>query len=245
MTTYQIAPSMLVLDNQERKYVLTVRDLPDDERPRERLVAEGPSALSSIELLSVLLSSGTKKEEVLRMATRIMRDYGEKSILKERDAEKLSKEMDIPLGKAMQIVAAGELGRRFYSENATATPIIRTARDAYKHVFDMRTLAKEHVRGLYLNTHYKVIHDEVISIGTVDANIVHAREVFRPALEYNAVAVVLVHNHPSGDLKPSMADVEVTDTLIRAGKLLGIELIDHIIVAKEGFASIPAGYQAS
>jgi len=106
----------------------------------------------------------------------------------------------------------------------------------------MRALSKEHLRGIYLNAHYKVIHDEVISIGTVDANIIHPREVFRPAVERSAVAVILVHNHPSGVVEPSDADVAITKQLIQAGKLLGVDLIDHVIVTKDKFLSIPVEY---
>jgi len=107
----------------------------------------------------------------------------------------------------------------------------------------MRTLSKEHLRGIYLNAHHKVIHDEVISIGTVNANIIHPREVFKPALEYSAAAVVLVHNHPSGEVGPSDADVDVTKQLIEAGKLLGIALVDHVIVTKDTFQSIALSYE--
>ena len=242
-TQYLVTPSPLVLDNAERKYVLTVHDLPLDERPRERLIAEGPASLSTTELMAVLLNVGTTKEDVLGMARRIMQDYGERGVMSQTSAERLSKDLDIPLGKASQIVAAGELGRRFFERNGSGAPTIRTAREVYEHVADMRSLSKEHLRGLYLNAHYKVIHDEVISIGTVDANIVHPREVFRPALEYSAAAVILVHNHPSGVTDPSSADLQVTEQLVAAGNQLGIPLVDHVIVTKEGFASVPIRYQ--
>ena len=162
-----------------------------------------------------------------------------------RDAKMLAKNLEIPLGKAIQIVAAAELGRRFFERNDASAPIIRTAADVFEHVKEMRGLPKEHLRGLYLNAHYKLIHDEVISIGTVDTSIVHPREVFKPALDYSAAAVVLVHNHPSGSLSPSATDDAVTIQLIAAGKLLGIDLIDHVIVTKDAFASIPAPYQQS
>lgn len=243
MSDYAIVPSPLVLDS-ERKYVLTVHDLPQEERPREHLIAEGPSALSTTELMAVLLNVGTTKEDVLSMAHRIMQDYGERGLMSQESATKLSEDLDIPLGKAAQIVAAAELGRRFFKRNGNGAPVIRTARDVFEYTRDMGALAKEHLRGLYLNAHYKVIHDEVVSIGTVDANIVHPREVFRPALEYCAAAVVLVHNHPSGVTDPSAADCEVTEQLIKAGRHLGIELIDHVIVTRESYASVPASYHA-
>jgi len=239
---YSIVPSTLVLDNEGRKYILTVHDLPADERPRERLIAEGPASLSTTELMAVLLNVGTTKEDVLSMARRIMQDYGERGVMSQTSAEKLSKDLDIPLGKAAQIIAAGELGRRFFERTGNGAPTIRTAREVYDYAADMRNLPKEHLRGLYLNAHYKVIHDEVVSIGTVDANMVHPREVFRPALEYSAAAVILVHNHPSGITEPSSADLEVTEQLIEAGRTLGIQLVDHVIVAKDGYASVPVRY---
>jgi DNA repair protein RadC len=136
----------------------------------------------------------------------------------------------------------GELGRRFFQKNDAGMPVIRTAQDVFDYVNDMRDLPKEHLRGLYLNTHFKVIHDELISIGTVDANMIHPREVFKPAIDHMAAAVVLVHNHPSGVVDPSSADREVTEQLIAAGRLIGIELIDHVIVTKDMFTSIPAHY---
>lgn len=240
---YKLTHRSAVVSASERTYTLTIHDLPSEDRPRERLLASGPSALSTSDLIAVLLSTGTTKEGVLAMASRVTREYGEKNVMQETDATRLSREVGLPIGKAMQIVAASELGRRFFAKNETAAPIIRTARDVFDHVVDMRTLPKEHLRGLYLNGHYKVIRDETISIGTIDANMVHPREVFRPALEYAAAAVVLVHNHPSGVLTASDADISVTKQLIEAGRLLGIELVDHVIVTKTAYASVPAPYR--
>ena len=232
----------LILDNPLRHYVLKIRDLPAGEKPREKLLSQGPDVLSPKELLAVILTTGTKKEDVLTMTERIMVEYGEKSVMNARNAERLSKDLSIPVGKAAQIVAAGELGRRFFKKNTASLPTIRTAKDVFAHTNDMRSLSKEHLRGLYLNAHYKVIHDEIISIGTVDSNMIHPREVFKPALEYAAAAVVLVHNHPSGILEPSEADIQVTKQLIAAGQLLGIDLIDHVIVTEKNFKSIPVKY---
>lgn len=241
--SYAIPLRALVLDEPGRQYVLTIRDLPEDDRPRERLLKNGPGVLSLAELLAVVIVTGTTKEEVLAMTARIVREYGEKSLFSETDPKRLAKHLDIPLGKALQIVAAGELGRRLYSRNETGAPVLRTAKDAFDYVADMRSLNKEHLRGLYLNNHYKVIHDEVISMGTLDANLVHPREVFRPALEYSASAVILIHNHPSGIVKASGPDIAITEQLIKAGELLGIELIDHLVVTRDSFASVPAPYR--
>jgi DNA repair protein RadC len=242
---YAMRSHLFVLDNPTRQYILRVRDLPAEEKPREKLLAGGPGALTTPELLAVVLSTGTKKEDVLNMASRIIKDYGEKSVMRQTDAALLAADLDIPLGKAMQIVASAELGRRFFAKNNASAPVLRTAKDVFDYVGDMRHLPKEHLRGIYLNAHYKVIHDEIISIGTIDANIVHPREVFRPAVEYAASGVILVHNHPSGIADASEPDLEVTRQLVNAGSLLGIDLIDHIIVTANGFRNIPISYGAS
>lgn len=227
--------------NSSQRYTLTIRDLPNEQKPREKLLNDGASVLSMAELLSVILNVGTKKEDVLTMSNRILREYGEKSITNVRNPKELSGDLDIPIGRATQLVAIVELGRRLFERNPNGGKVIRTANDVFEYTRSMADLPKEHLRGIYLNSHYKVIHDEVISIGTIDANIVHPREVFKPALEYSAVAVVLVHNHPSGDLNPSNEDLVVTKQLEEAGKLLGIELIDHVIVSRDGFKSIAKG----
>jgi DNA repair protein RadC len=221
-----------------KPYRLTIRDIPLDQKPREKLLREGPSILSISELWAVVLNLGTKKEDVMSMSSRIIKEYGERSIISETDPKKLSLEMDIPLNKATQIIAVVELGRRLFERNPSGAKIIRTAENVFEYTKNMRELPKEHLRGIYLNSHYKVIHDEVISIGTLDANIIHPREVFRPALEYNAAAVILVHNHPSGNLNPSEDDILITRQLLEASKMLGIDLIDHVIVSEHGFESI-------
>lgn len=241
--SYAISSSPTIVSATNRTYVLTIHDLPNEERPRERLLEHGPRALSTTELIAVLLSVGTSKEHVLSMASRITSEYGDRNVMQETDAARLAREVGLPIGKAMQVVAAAELGRRFFARNDVALPVIRTARDVFEYVADMRKLPKEHLRGLYLNGHYKVVRDEVISIGTIDANLVHPREVFRPALEHATAAVILVHNHPSGELEPSAADVKVTRQLVEAGRILGIEVVDHVIVTKDAFASVPSNYQ--
>lgn len=236
---YQRSPFIpIITDTEFKPYVLPLRDLPNDQKPREKLLREGVGILSLAELLAVVLNTGTKKEEILTMTRRIVKEYGEKSIVMEHNPKKLSVDLDIPLIRATQIIAAVELGRRLFERNPSGAKIIRTAKDVHAYTKNMWDLPKEHLRGIYLNSHYKIIHDEIISIGTIDANIVHPREVFRPALEYAAAAVILVHNHPSGNLLPSDADIVITKQLIEAGKLLGIEMIDHVIVSPKGFASI-------
>ncbi len=243
-SSYIIPDTHLFLDRSlyQGEYPLLVRDLPPEGKPREKLLAQGPEALSSRELLAIVLQVGTVKEDVLEMSERLIRGYGENSVLTERDAQKLADEANIPIGKAMQIVALGELGRRTYDKKESGFKTIRNARDVYEYLADMRSLPKEYLRALFLNTHNRVIRDEVISIGTVNSNIVHPREVFRSGIESNAVAVIIAHNHPSGEAIPSNEDVEITKQLIQAGKILGIRVLDHVIITTNGFASVKADY---
>jgi DNA repair protein RadC len=239
---YRIPDTALFLDRSVREYPLMFRDLPPEGKPREKLLAQGPEGLSVKELAALLLVTGTVKEDVLEMASRIVTDYGEKNIFAERNAEKLSKELDIPLVKACTIVAAGELYRRLYDRGDIGFTTIRNAQDAYNYLSDMKNLPREQLRGLYLNSHNKIIRDEVISMGTVNANIVHAREIFRIAIECNAVAIVLAHNHPSGEVTPSAEDIDVTKQIIQAGKIVGIRVLDHVIITKDTFQSVNADY---
>ncbi len=240
--TYSVVPEDPYLDGGEREYVLKVRDLPSHAKPREKLISQGPEALTLPELFSVILNTGNQYEDVLEMSNRIMREYGAKSVIAERDVEKLAAELSISHLKASQIIACGEIGRRLYEKNALGFTVIRSARDVYEYLKDMHDLPKEHLRGLYLNSHNRIIHDEVISIGTLTSNFAHPREVFRPAIEYNAAALVLAHNHPSGSVDPSSQDIEITKQLIEAGKILGISVLDHVVITKSSYTSIQAHY---
>lgn len=232
----------LMLD-EEKKYVLKLRDLPIDERPREKLIKYGPHVLTFEELIAIVLNVGTKKEEVLAMSKRLLREYGDNAIVHQKDPKKVQEALGIPLVKSCQLVACFELGRRFFKNADSRKPItIRTASQVFAYLKDMRDLPKEHLRGLYLDNHYRLIHDEVISIGSLTSNIIHPREVFRPALEYSASAVILAHNHPSGVAKASDADIAITEQIIKAGEILGIGLLDHVIITKAKFGSIPANY---
>jgi DNA repair protein RadC len=233
----------LTLDQEDKHYNLKLRDLPAEEKPREKLLKYGPAILSLPELMAIILNVGTKKEEVLSMSRRLLKEYGDNAIIDQKDPKKIQQMLGIPLGKACQVVASVELGRRFFKENDGRKPIvIRTASQVFEYLKDMRDLPKEHLRGLYLDSHYQLIHDEVISIGSLTSNIIHPREVFRPALEYSASAIILAHNHPSGVVKPSDADVAITQQIVEAGKILGISLLDHVVITKKKFESVAAEY---
>jgi DNA repair protein RadC len=220
------------------EYHLRVRDLPLPDRPREKMLAAGPHALSVAELVATLWGVGTKREEVLTMAKRTLREYGEKAVGNELSPERLAEAADIPMQKACQLVAAFELGRRYYSYSNGRPVHVRNLDQAFDYIKDIGLSNKEQLRGLYLNSRYQVIHDEVISVGSLTANIVHPREVFQPAIEHSAVAVIIAHNHPSGVLEPTPADLEVTTQLRAAGELLGIPLLDHLIVSPTDYISI-------
>lgn len=235
---YKISAKDSVLNHGKQYKIMRVKDMADEEKPRERLLAEGAGILSSAELLAIVLSVGTKKEEVFSMSSRLLREYGEKGIAYQKDPRIIERDLDIPLTKACQIVACFELGRRFYQKKPGGSITIRTPKQAFSYLKDMGDLNKEQFRGLYLNTHYQLIHDEIISIGTIDASLVQAREVFRPALEYSAAAVIIAHNHPSGITKATKADIEITDKLIEAGNILDVEVLDHLIIGQNKFTSI-------
>jgi DNA repair protein RadC len=235
---YTLASNDLLIDEPTSSYVLKVKDLPEQEKPREKMLSVGPKNLTVAELLAILLGVGTRKEEVFAMAQRILKEYGERAITRESNPKVLAEVLNIPLTKACQIVASFELGRRYFDTRSGLPVVVRTAAQAYEHLKSMGDLPKEQLRGLYLNSRYQVIHEEIISVGSLTANIVHPREVFQPAIEYGAVAIIIAHNHPSGVLEPTEADLAVTEQLKEAGLILGIDLLDHLIVAHNAFISI-------
>lgn len=236
--TYQLQDHDLVFREANDQYVLRVKDLPEPERPREKMLELGAGHLSVPELVAIVWGVGNRKEDVLAMAQRTLKEYGEKTLSNELNPERLSEAADIPLTKAAQIVASFELGRRFYASQAGRPVHVRNARQAYRYLKDMGTYQKEQLRGLYLNSRYQIVHDEVISVGSLTSNVVHPREVFQPAIERGAVAIIIAHNHPSGRLEPTEADIEVTKQLVAAGEVLGIELLDHLIITTAKYVSV-------
>ncbi len=227
-----------LISEEHSGYHLRFRELPDEFKPREKLVLHGPAVLKNHELLAVLLVSGTTKENVLELSHRLIQEYGSRAIAQERSVRRLQETLNIGLNKACQIVAAFELGRRFFEEPMRKAPTILTADDAYEYVRDMAKFTKEHFRGLYLNTRNRVIRDEIISIGTLNMSVVHPREVFLPAVEFTAAAIILAHNHPSGDPTPSEEDLAITHQMVEAGRVMGIEVFDHLIIGDNSYISL-------
>lgn len=215
---------------KQMKHIM-VRDIPQSERPRERMLKYGAENMSSVELLAILLRTGNSKESVLQVAQNLLVQTETLKNLNETSLEELMKIRGIGLAKAIQIKAGIELGRRVVKQAPEEKFIIRKPEDAAKFIMeDIAFLKKEHFITLLLDTKNHIISKETISIGTLNASIVHPREVFKPAIKKSVSAIILVHNHPSGDTTPSNEDIKVTRRLIKAGEILGIDVLDHIII---------------
>lgn len=237
--SYQIKEQETIMSSgPEKKYILKIKDLPQENRPREKMIQSGPASLNLDELLMIILSSGTKKEGVMSMARRMINGYGDKALAEQKNPLLLMEEFHLPLSKACQLTAAIELGRRLFQKKIEGLNTVRTAKQAFARLSDMGHLNKEQFRGLYLNSRYQLLHEETISVGSVSSSLVHPREVYRPALQYGASAVILAHNHPSGSLNPSEEDLTVTEKMKEAGDILGLELLDHLIIAGNKFISL-------
>jgi len=220
---------------------LTIKDLPKNERPRERLQRYGAQALSDAELLAVLIRTGTPTESALVLAQRILKGDGVKtglSFVAEASLEELSNIKGIGLAKSVQLKAAIELGRRISSCKNSDVISINSPADVKNLLMEeMRFLKKEYFKVILLNVKNHVISVENISIGSLNTSIVHPREVFKPAIKRSSASIILAHNHPSGDPTPSHEDIQITKRLVEAGKVLGIEVLDHVIIGDGVFFS--------
>ena len=217
-----------------------IKDLPEEQRPRERMWTLGAEALNDAELLALILGTGTKSESALMLAQRLLKGDGGKKGLEyiyNASLEELSNLKGIGAAKAVKIKAAVEMGRRIASNYGVKKIVINSPKDVENLLKEeMRVLEKEHFRVILLDTKNKVIFVEEISIGTLDSSIVHPREVFKPAIKRSSSSIILVHNHPSGDPYPSKEDIVITKRLCEAGKLLGIHVVDHIIIGNSSFS---------
>jgi DNA repair protein RadC len=221
------------------KTPLMIRDYPEEERPRERLVKEGPETLSNQELLAIILRTGTKQESVLQLSYRIIQYFEGLRLLKDASIEELTSINGVGTAKAVQLIAAMELGRRVSRLQLEERYTIRSPEDGANYVMeDMRFLSQEHFVCLYLNTKNQVLHRQTVFVGSLNASIVHPREVFREAFRRSAASLICFHNHPSGDPTPSREDIEVTKRLAECGKMLGIDMLDHIIIGDQKFISL-------
>ncbi|SHL43422.1 DNA replication and repair protein RadC [Shouchella rhizosphaerae] len=218
---------------------LLIRDVPQTERPRERFIREGAKALSNQEIVAILLRTGTKQSSALHVASTLLSQFPTLAMFSEAPLEEIQKVPGIGMAKAIELSAAIELGRRIQRETKLVRPVISSPEDAAELVSeDMRGLQQEHFVALYLNTKNHVIKQKTLFIGSLNASIVHPREVFKEALQSSSASVICLHNHPSGDPSPSPEDISVTKRLRQAGAILGIELLDHIIVGDGCFISL-------
>jgi DNA repair protein RadC len=216
----------------------TVHDLPKPERPRERLQKFGAEALSAQELLALVIGRGIPKKSVMNIAQELLAKFGNIKAISQATIEELSQIKGIGLAKAAQIKACFELGRREELEPELKNFDIKDPETVVKAVrAGIKDKAKEHFKLILLNPRNKIVGISTISIGTLNASLVHPREVFKDAIKHSAASIVLAHNHPSGDPDPSEDDLTITKRLKEAGKILGVEVIDHIIIGKNGFFS--------
>ena len=213
---------------------MKIKDLPKVDRPREKLEKYGPEKLSDSELLAILLRTGGKGMNVVEMASKILRKFSGSGIAK-ASFKDLKNTFGLGEAKACEIVACFELGRRLLQNKKSQ--IYLTPKDVWNELKDIRDNKKEHFVIFFLDARNQEIKREIISVGSLNANLVHPREVFEPAVRHLAAQIILAHNHPAGDLKPSEQDIEITKRLIEAGDVLGIDIVDHIIVTQKGFLS--------
>jgi len=208
-----------------------IKDLPKIERPREKLIQKGPQNLKDEELLAILLRTGREGKNVLEVAKQILRKYSKKRLLKLK-YEDLTKIKGIDSAKACTILAAVELVKRALKIGEETLPVICSTKDVIAQFTYLRDKSREHLAALYLNARNEMVYKKHLFVGTLNANLVHPREIFEHALIGNAASVILVHNHPSGDAEPSEDDLAITKRIQEAGKIMGIDVLDHIIITK-------------
>ena len=224
------------------KESFTIHDLPLSERPRERLLKLGIEALSTQEILALILGRGIRGESVMVTAQKLLTRFGNLSNIVAASLEELSEIKGIGPAKAAQIKAALELSKRLEASSDTGQKsTVKAPEDAIKIVKTrLKGKKKEHFLVLSLDTRNHLINSRTISIGSLDSSIVHPREVFKEAISSSAASVIFIHNHPSGDPAPSEDDIKLTKRLAEAGEVLGIEVLDHIIFCDKDYLSMKA-----
>ena len=221
------------------EYKLKIPKWPEDERPRERLLKRGPQSLSDAELLGILIAKGTKEKTAIDLGRELLMKYGNLKNLFSRSPTEYSSIKGIAQAKSVIISAAFEISRRVQSQPDTTRIIFKKSQDVANYYISlMRDLKKEVFRVALLDGANKFMRDVTVSEGTLNASVVHPREVFRDALIEATAGVVLIHNHPSGDPTPSEDDIKITRQLVEAGKIFGIKVFDHIIIGDTTFKSL-------
>ncbi len=218
---------------------ITVKEMPEEERPRERLARVGPQSLSSAELLAIILRTGVGGENVLTMANRLLSQFGGLAGMARLEVAQLQAERGLGPAKAAQLLAAFELGRRLMAEAPEERYQIRAPGDAANILMPMiGHQEQEHFVVLYLDTRNRVLDREILYKGSLNTSLVRIAEVFRGAVRRNCAAVIVAHNHPSGDPNPSPEDIALTRRLVSAGKMLEVDVLDHVVVGQNRFVSL-------
>lgn len=216
-----------------------IKDLPYDDRPREKLMEYGSEVLTNSELLALILSNGTKNKSAVDLGKELIQESDGLEKLSDFSIERLSQINGIGIAKATKIIAVFEIARRLRTIKIDHSSKISTPKEAACLVMDeMKNYKKEYFNIILLNTKNNVIKISNISIGSLNSSIVHPREVFAEAIKHSAASIILVHNHPSGDPKPSKEDVGITNRLVKTGEVIGISVIDHIIIGYDKYLSL-------
>ncbi len=222
------------------KYYISIKDLAESERPREKLLKFGVQSLSNVELLAILIRTGTKNNSAIDLSQKLL-SFSSQGIrfLADCTVEELRQIKGIGISKACQIIAAIELGKRLAMSSLNNTPCIKSPLDV-ANIFmeEMRYYKKEYFKIILLNTKNQIIAVEDISIGILNSSLVHPREVFVRAIKKSSSSIILLHNHPSGNPEPSTEDIKITKRLIEAGKIIGIEILDHVIIGDGKYISM-------
>ena len=215
---------------------MKIKEMPEQNRPRERFLKYGVGVLSDAELFAIFLRTGTINENVIDMSNRLIGEFGLDKLF-DCSLKELQKIKGVGPSKAMQILAMAELGKR-YKDSKKPTKKISCAEDVFNYFHErLRDKKQEEFWVLMLNTQNNIVGEELISRGILDASIVHPREVFKPAIKNSASKIILVHNHPSGDVTPSAEDLEITKRLKEVGEELGIKVVDGVIIGDEEWGS--------
>ncbi len=226
-------------DNGDREYHLTIHDMPQGERPRERLLREGATALSTAELLAIIFRVGAVGENVLAVSNRLLAKYGGLGGLARAPISDLQQEYGLGEAKVITLKAAFELGRRLTVASPDDRLQIRTPDDAANLLMgEMSALEQEQMRVMLLDTRNRVIEMKMIYQGSLNTTQVRVAELFREAIRRGAAAIIVAHNHPSGDPSPSPEDVSITRAIIEAGKLLDIDVLDHLVIGHQRYVSL-------
>jgi len=212
---------------------MRIKDIPSENRPRERMKKLGLSSLSDAEVLALILQKGTRSDNVIDMSNKLIAKYGLEK-LSSLSLTELSAINGIGEAKATQVLAAFEISRRIPLFNGTKITCAKDVFEKYKYLSDLK---QEKFMVLILDTKNKIIREEVVSVGTLDSALIHPREIFKSAIKESANAIIVVHNHPSGDCSPSEEDIKITSKISAAGETLGIKMLDHVIVGFENYWS--------